>query len=256
MQPITRAQVQELRTLHRRSGRRSENSFLVEGEKLVQEACGSGWDVTHLICTEELLAHKPSLLLESGVPSERQFSITPALLERLSTLVKPPPVAAVVQKRRWDITDLANRFPLAWLVDISDPGNLGTMIRTAEWFGVGGIVLSERCVDPFNEKVIRAAMGSLFRVPITVSEDLLGDLEAFQGFGYTVIAADAHGSTSALESSPRVCLVMGSEAHGLPDEYLELSDRTLAIPGVGAAESLNVSVSFGIGLYMLQQAGS
>ena len=137
------------------------------------------------------------------------------------------------------------------LDNISDPGNLGTILRTANWFGVFNILLSEECVDPYNAKVIRSAMGAHFSMNIVVDK-INSHIKKFQSENFKIIAADLD-TQDTIESlkidTDKWALLLGSEAHGLSETVSKLVDCKVKIPQVGAIESLNVSVACGIFLY-------
>ena len=131
---------------------------------------------------------------------------------------------------------------------VSDPGNVGTIIRTADWFGAGGVLLGRGCVEPFNEKVVRATAGSLFHIPIVDEVELLEVLAQAKATGFRVVVAAAGGSVSLSDWRPakRNVLVVGSEAHGVSADIRDSADVTVAIPRYGRAESLNAGVAAAI----------
>ncbi len=135
---------------------------------------------------------------------------------------------------------------------VNDPGNLGTIIRTADWFGIKTIILSEGSVDPYNEKVVRSTMGSIFRANIIQSHNIMSDIEHLKESGYSIAALDMKGSDiQQAKTEKKQVLLFGSESHGLSDQLRSLVDTTYTIPGKGQAESLNLAMSVGISLYQL-----
>ena len=138
---------------------------------------------------------------------------------------------------------------------ISDPGNLGTILRTANWFGIKNVILSEECVDQFNSKVVRAGMGSHFNMNI-VRTDIVKYVTQLQSDNFKIIAAeiDTNNSIENLKlSDDKWALLMGNEAHGLSESILSLVDCKIKIPQLGKIESLNVSVACGIFLYHISR---
>ena len=135
---------------------------------------------------------------------------------------------------------------------VNDPGNLGTIIRTADWFGINTIILSEGSVDPYNEKVVRSTMGSIFRAHIVQSHNIISDIEHLKETGYSIAALDMDGTPIQKSSiAEKQVLLFGSESHGVSDELRSLVDTSYTIPGKGQAESLNLAMSVGIALYQL-----
>jgi len=135
---------------------------------------------------------------------------------------------------------------------VNDPGNLGTIIRTADWFDIHDIILSEGSVDPYNEKVVRSTMGSIFRTHMYQSEYLVETVEFLKKNGYSIAVLDLEGEDiSELPKKGKLALLFGSESHGISDQLLALADASYTISGKGNAESLNLAMSVGITLHQL-----
>ncbi len=169
----------------------------------------------------------------------------------ISTLSSPSEVLAVVRIPEIELTsfNLANSKVIA-LDDIKDPGNLGTIIRNADWFGIKSIIVSPETVDEFNPKVVQSTMGSLFRVHVYRTE-LPTLLLELKDQGAAVFSAEMSGETSSILEShggPGV-LIIGSESHGVSKEVSSIADKKVSISGMGNAESLNAAVATGILLY-------
>jgi len=236
--------VEQLLTLKTRSGRQALGCFLVEGEKAVEEALESDCEVRRIYVTDTYIAKKGKLATDipCTILGERQ-------MHRLSSVATPPEIMGLVTLKEATFADLLNNRFIVCLDGVADPGNLGTIMRTTDWFGFSGLLLSEQGVDPFNEKVVRSTMGSFFRVKPYVSKNLLQDLKALKEKGFTLVVADASGGTSQLVQDRPVCLVLGSESHGVQPAVKDLADEIFSIPGKGQAESLNVAISAAIALY-------
>ena len=142
------------------------------------------------------------------------------------------------------------------LESISDPGNLGTIIRTAAWFGVDSIFLSSDSVDRFNPKVVRSSAGTIFRIHIFELSDLNEFFKTAAENGFTIIATTPHGGTSIYQYDfpAKSIILFGSEANGLSDDILSNSDITVSIPSKGSGESLNLAISCGIVLGMMESS--
>jgi RNA methyltransferase, TrmH family len=215
--------------LGRSSAREDDGAFVVEGATLLAEAEAAGWTI-------EAAFVAPGATVEiSGAPVHQ---LAPGVLERVATTEHPQPVMAVVRRRRWDLADLARGTFVIVLAGVSDPGNAGTILRSAEAAGADGAIATIGTVDLTNPKVVRASAGSLFRLPTVegVAPAALARL------GLAVLGADASGApyTTACFTDP-VAIVLGNEAHGLPAD-LPL-DGVVGIPHAGRAESLNVAMA-------------
>lgn len=166
-------------------------------------------------------------------------------MERMSALRTPPGILAVAEIPNRKTPEQWNGWSIA-LDGINDPGNLGTILRTADWFGIQHVFASDDVVEEFNPKVVQASMGSVFRVPlhrVTLPEWLAKQIEQ----GVEVVAADMKGEPLGQFSfAPQGVLVMGSESHGLSEDIKNPAIRSITIPGRGNAESLNVAVATGI----------
>ena len=218
---LSSARIKEIRALREKKFREQTGLFTVEGEKVVAEALSSGLEVVEVYRREE---------------------IGEKAMERISALSSPSPVLAVV---RIPIIPLPEPKGLCLALDaVRDPGNLGTIIRLADWFGIDTVYISPDSVEPFNPKVVNSAMGSLFR-KLPVTADIPELCKQFKAKGMDVFGTFLGGEnvyTSELPSEGLI--VMGNEAHGICGDVAKEVTRRLTIPSFGsAAESLNVSVA-------------
>lgn len=244
---ISKSVIKHVRALHLKKFREETGFFVVEGPKIIFELLRSkGWRVTNIYALPSWLPPAGIALPEITVVSEKE-------LDQLSALKHPNKVLAVVE-----IPDIIQRkcdppnSGLFLLLDhIQDPGNLGTIIRIADWFGLAGIFCSNDTVDCFNSKVVQASMGSIFRVPVvycSLSELLIKNAEGpklpvfgTQLDGQSIYKADIH--TNAF-------IIMSNEGRGLNPVLKPFVNKGLLIPsksnGNDSAESLNVAVATGI----------
>ncbi|MEO6511393.1 MAG: RNA methyltransferase [Nocardioides sp.] len=174
-------------------------------------------------------------------------------LESLSDSVTPAGVVGVCRFLDVPVATLADARLLAICADVRDPGNAGTVIRTADAAGADGVVLAGASVDAYNPKTVRASVGSLFHLPIVVEPDVPALVAAAQAAGLVVLAADGAGELSLDQAGDllgrRTAWLFGNEAHGLPDEVAALADHRVRIPIHGRAESLNLSTAAALCLY-------
>ncbi len=260
--------MQRLRRLaSRRSVRVAEQCFVVEGVKVVREALAAGVDVESVYV--DRTGPPPAgaldqLLAEAHSAGSRVFDLAPGVLSRVADTVTPQPVMAVV--RQMDVplealhhrgaatTDAAPDAPRApdegaelvvVCVDLRDPGNAGTVLRSAEAAGATGLVCCDGSVDLFNPKTVRASAGALFRLPVVAGGDPVEVLAELGSWGLSRLASTPHGGESYTEvdlTGP-VALVLGNEAHGLPTGLEALIDGRITIPMAGRAESLNAGMA-------------
>ena len=230
-----------IRSLTDKKTRDETGLFTVEGVKSVKEAINSNLELYALIYTEK---HEKEF---SNVYDVQTELVSPELMDYISTEVTPQGVLAVVKK---PCTGFVAPTSSSVLLDgVSDPGNVGSIIRTAVAFGYNEIYLTQDSADPYSQKAVRASMSGIFKakVYITTREEVKEKL------GIPIIVADMNGEdvfNFKIKSS--FCLVIGNEAHGVSDEILSLAKGVVKIPMQNGMESLNASVSAGILLYNLK----
>ncbi len=240
---IRRNQVKLIRSLQQKKFREEHGLFIVEGLRSIQEALRANASIESIFWTEAFSEKNSNHM--NTISAVQNESILMAEMKQLSPSTTPPGVLAVCKIPIFDSPDMNRNF--IYLDHISDPGNMGTILRTALWFGIHNIVLSEACIDPFNPKVVRGAMGAHFHI------SWIGTMPLCAFTDYTVLGADYRGnSILAVKKIPdKWVLVMGSEAHGISSDVHDELDQLIAIPKVGTGESLNVGVSMGILLHCL-----
>lgn len=240
MQVLSQAKAKQIRALHQKKERQTSGLFLVEGAKSVLETLKSDWEVLLLVGTADFYEQNTSNLGHfTGVSclSSRED------LGRISSFQSNDSSLAVVRKK--EHSSKPNPDVNLWLsvYGLSDPGNLGTIIRVADWFGLTQLICLGDVVEWFNPKVISSSMGSFLRVePVFMDfEDLKAEKER------PVLAADMDGvSIHGFRFPDKCTLLIGNEAHGLSPEVLAKCDNRISIPRFGKAESLNAAMATGI----------
>jgi RNA methyltransferase, TrmH family len=235
---VSVSELKFIRSLKIKKYRIREQSFLVEGRKNVQELLQSGFEVRLVLATPDYLK-KYGGQFPANVPVREVPAKT---LGSISTLTTNDEVLAIARMRELSLTDLHSGFLMA-LDGVRDPGNLGTIIRTLDWFGFDQLLCSPDSVDLYNPKVISATMGSFSRVRVVYApiEEYLHSSKR-ESYG-----ADMNGkSLDKVEFNPSGILLLGSESHGINERLLTRVGTLVAIPGRGKAESLNVGVAAGI----------
>ncbi len=243
------ARVKQLVLLKRRRARSETGTHLAEGPHAVRAALAAGL-VRELFVTESGLA----LLGPSGEVPVTQ--VADAVIARLAESVTPQGVIALVSTPAYT-TDVLADAKVATVVDqVSDPGNVGTIIRTAQALGADAVVLTDGCADPFSPKVIRASAGTVYQIPVLANASATSVISACRSAGMSIIALAADGSegVSRLRTgSLPTALVLGSEAHGVSSELRQAADGFVSIRMPGGAESLNVAAAAAIALYEISQ---
>lgn len=256
----TRQAVQLARRLGRRKVRDVERRFVIEGITFVEEALRSDSVVECLVYSERMLQHQRGWALldnarEQGLPA---FLVDEPLYGELSDTETPQGVLAVVQKPAWQQGLLLQQQTglLLALDGLQDPGNLGTILRTGDGAGVSGVWLGQGTVDLYNPKVLRATMGSIFRLPSFSGVDLPLLLTELKTSGWQVVAAVPHTGQSYFQADlrhTRLLLVIGNEAHGISRDLVALADQVVSIPLRPEVESLNAAVAAALLIYEVQR---
>ena len=237
---ISKQKIKFISSLQHNKYRLKYNCFIAEGEHVVNSFIDSNFEIKFIFSTNDL----------SHAYEKLDYSIiTKKELYRISCLKNPSNVLAVIVKKQLEFTqnNITQEFPFILLDGVSDPGNLGSIIRTADWFGVNSIYLSEDCVDVFNPKVVQATMGSLARVS-TYRVNLNNLVSNLKKHNITCYGACLSGENIyQLKKQSRSAIVFGNESHGISLTLQEKLDKKILIPSKNKfIDSLNVAVSFGI----------
>jgi RNA methyltransferase, TrmH family len=220
---------------------------VVEGAELLSAAVQSGAPIESVYVApagraNPAVAKVVDQVFAAGV---RVFDLAPGVIERVSDTVTPQPIVAVVGFAPAALAELAGASMVVVCVDVRDPGNAGTIIRTADAAGVDAVVCCDGTVDPTNPKTVRASAGSIFQVPLVAGGDAAAVIERLGGWGLTTVGTEVRDGAdyAGFDWRQRVALVLGNEGSGLDASLRSRLDLNVSIPMVGRAESLNVSVS-------------
>jgi RNA methyltransferase, TrmH family len=240
--------------LHRHVGRRRAARFLAEGPNLVEAALRRGL-VSEVFVTESALDRFGAMLADVPV-----HVVTDRAAKALSETVTPVGLVAVCSVPEVSLADVLAESPrlVAVAVEISEPGNAGTLIRIADAMGADAVVLAGHSVDPYNGKCLRASAGSIFTVPVVTDADAAAVVGALSDAGLQVLATTVDGEVSldVADLSGPTAWLFGPEAHGLPAEVSAIAAHRVHIPMPGNAESLNVASAAAICLYQSARASS
>ncbi|MCL2422821.1 MAG: RNA methyltransferase [Micrococcales bacterium] len=252
--------VRQVRALATPAVRRRTGRFLVEGPQSVREAVAAPSVTVHAVYLTQASADRYPEIASTAHQRGALHLATDEVLAAMSRDAQDVVAVADPVDVRVDQA-LAGRPQLvAVLVDVRDPGNVGTVIRTADAAGADAVVLSETCADPHNPKVVRASAGSLFHIPVATGVPVASLVSTLHDAGVQVLAAAGdgdHNLADATASAPTAWL-FGNEAHGLPADILAAADATVAIPIYGQAESLNLAAAAAVCLYTtaMRRSGS
>lgn len=237
--------VKHTKKLLERSGRREHRQFVIEGRRLVTDAIKSGADVEYILTETGTAFEADGEILQYEL-SEKAFS-------SLKTTVNSQGILAVVNMSETaDFTASEDEKCLyVYLDGVADPGNMGTIIRTADACGADGVVLSQNCVDVYNPKVVRSTMSSLFNIPLYFDDSERTIVKSMKKAQIKMISGCLATDKSFydVDLKGRCTIVVGNEANGISDEILSLSDELVKIPIPGGAESLNAAVACGVMVY-------
>lgn len=233
---ITKAQVKHIQSLDDKKYRQEFQSFLIEGDKMILEALESKHNILNIVATESWLNKNFHLISKDIEITE----VSNSEMCRVSHLKTPQNVLAIL---KLPAESNVNFSGISLLLDqIQDPGNMGSIIRIADWFGLDGVLLHGACADPYNPKSVQASMGSILRV-CTETIDL-SSLVKFEG---RILAATLKGQS--VKSVPKLMkgiLIIGNESKGISEEILAYSNEQISIEKIGQAESLNAAIAAGI----------
>ncbi|HEU4568353.1 MAG TPA: RNA methyltransferase [Marmoricola sp.] len=258
---VRSGRVKAARRLTRRRHRAEHRLFLAEGAKALTEALQLAGCVVEVFATATATASYDDLreaVTARGLPWQLAEDDAVAAL---SGTVTPQGIVAVCRFLDVPLAEVARTDGfLAVCADVRDPGNAGTVIRTADAAGAAGVVLAGHSVDAYNDKTVRATVGSLFHLPLALEPDPVGAVRTLQDDGWTVLAADGAGETGLFDPGTddllagRVAWLLGNEAWGLPDALAAAADHRVAIPVFGRAESLNLATAAAVCLYATARA--
>lgn len=235
--------IKEVNSLKAKKERDKTGLFILEGKRLVDEIPNS-WEIKYLLKAESY---------SEDINFENVYTVKDSLFEKISETVNPQGILAICHIKEFDVTnvDYSNSPFFVVLENVTDPGNMGTLIRTADAAGADGIFLSKGCVDIYNPKVIRATMGSIFHLPIYRNLNLMDLMEDFKNNNVKTLAAHLKGTSTPykVDMTTACAVIIGNEANGLSDEISEMASDLVKIPMPGKAESMNAGIAGGILIY-------
>ncbi|MBD3289416.1 hypothetical protein GF337_11490 [candidate division KSB1 bacterium] len=249
MSELSKSKLKYFRSLKIKKYRQQEKKFIIEGIKFCQEAVNSAVKIDAFLYCPQIVSRETLTTILATCESESIpcYELTQDMVQALSDTVNSQGVFCILNELDYNLVHSQSSIFLV-LDSVNDPGNAGSIIRTADWFGLDGVILGENSVELYNEKLLRATMGSIFHLPIISTQNLAQEISTLKNNGFTVFGADVRGEFyhKQIQYSTPEILVIGNESHGLSDELLTLCDYRIKIPARGKAESLNAAVATGI----------
>lgn len=246
------AQVKNLNLLQKKAKARDEQGvFVVEGLKMFEEARNAGLLVKTYVSES---FYQKKVQEDACYFNDLDYEVvTDGIFKEVADTLTPQGIMGIVKRLEYSLADILSKpSPMLLLLeDIRDPGNLGTILRTAEGAGVSGVILNRSCVDMYNPKVIRSTMGSIYRVPFYQAENFIATLGEIKKQGIVIFAAHLKGRVYDTEGSftGSCAFLIGNEANGLSEEASQMADIRIKIPMEGKVESLNAAVAAAILMY-------
>lgn len=246
--------IKEVKALHLKKNRELQGLYFVEGIRFVNEAIDNDQEIQKILCSDKLESIHGGKELMGRVETvcNECILVPDKLFCEVSDTQTPQGVLAVVKKKTWDYRQvLSDGKSIVILDSLQDPGNVGTIIRTADAADMSTVLMTKGCVDLYSPKVLRSTMGSVFHLPVFEGLNILEVIADLKEYGYRIIASHLNGENNYYEEelSGKVAIVIGNEANGISDETAATADRLVKIPMPGKAESLNASVAASIMIY-------
>lgn len=219
------------------------DSYIVEGIKMVKEAINENQEIA-------LIAIREDFKIDFDTKKIKIVTISNKIFNDISDVKTPQGILAVIKKNQNNQIETNQEYILA-LDSLQDPGNMGTIIRTADSANINQIIINKTTVDPYSPKVIRSTMGAIYRTNIIEVEDLKTTLKEIQSKGFQIITTDLKATQSIydINYNNKTVVVIGNEANGVSQEILQTADKKVIIPMLGKTESLNASIAASIMIY-------
>ena len=243
--------IKHIKKLKDKKERDLSNEYIIEGIKLIQEAIQENAKIKQIIICDdcEKTESIPKDLMYE-IAKQECIYVTNKVFDSITEVMNPQGILAIIEKQSKEIQIDDKQDIILALDDIQDPGNLGTILRTADSIGLTQILVSKGTADCYNPKVVRSTMGAIFRVKIIECEDLVKTLKEIKKHKFEIVVSSLQTDNSIYDINyHKKVIVIGNEANGVKREIQDLADKKIKIPMLGKTESLNASVATGIILY-------
>lgn len=246
--------IKEIKSLYRKKDRLRGRAFIIEGIKIIEEAINNGYPIKNVIYTDQLLNTEGGTeFFEKIKELNNLVYVSSNIFKEISDTENPQGILGIASFEHKILNDMIIiEKPFLLLLDgVQDPGNMGTIIRTADAFNVNGIIITDGCVDPYNPKVVRATMGSIFRVPLYYTSNGTIELNKLKEMNIKIFATSLEGSVPIYDAdfNDGFVMVIGNESKGVSQDIFSISDKLIKIPMPGKSESLNAGVAASIIMY-------
>lgn len=246
--------IKDIKALHLKKNRDSQGIYFVEGIRFVNDAIDNNQRILKMIFSDKLesLNGGKALVERASAVCSDLYLVPEKLFKEISDTQSPQGVLAILEKRNSNFRDsLQAAKSLVILDTLQDPGNVGTIIRTADAAGVSAVLMTKGCVDLYSPKVLRSTMGSVFHMPIIEGLDIHDTISVLKSYGFKVIASHLEGKNNYYDEdlTCKSAIIVGNEANGISEETALQADRLVKIPMPGQAESLNASIAASIMIY-------
>lgn len=247
-----------VRSLENKKTRDLQGLYVIESIKLIEEAIKENVAFEFVFMSENLSNKTDSLkLIKAFNENKIEYHIIENnLFKEVSNTVNSQGIIGIAKKPKSNIESIIKNNNFIVFCDmLQDPGNLGTIIRTADAFGPCAVILSPNCVDAYNDKTVRACAGAIFRVPIVDIENSLDFVKNLQGQEFSIISTviDSDKSFEDINNPKKICLIIGNEGNGVSKELKDASDECVTIKMTGQTESLNASIAAAISIYEIRK---
>lgn len=250
--------IKEIKSLNRKKHRWENRLFIIEGIKIIEEAIINEIKIRYIIISDSFLKSMDGdFFYQKSKSIYDLVKVNDNLFKHISDTENPQGIMAICEFNLRDLSEIdSNRkLSLLFLDGIQDPGNMGTIIRTADAFNMDGLILGEGSVDPYNSKVVRSTMGSIFRVPLYICNNSLKTILEFKNNGFNIFVTSLDGdSIYNIDFDKKLLCVIGNEASGVAQEIQKIADSKIKIPMPGDAESLNAGVAASIIMYEVMRS--
>lgn len=252
---LSNKHIKHIRMLHKRKFREKNNEFIIEGLRIIEHGINNNANISAVYYGEEIAkTNRGRALLDKIIHSNIDlYKVNEKILKEISTTDNSQGIIGVVKIKTYDLNDIIDRdkFILVILDRLQDPGNVGTIIRTADSAGIDGIIALKGTVDIYNSKTIRSTMGSIFTLPVIYIDEAWEIINELKSRDVDIIATTLQAEKYHFQANYRnkSAVIIGNEANGISDDLVELSNLKVKIPIIGKAESLNASIASGIIMY-------
>lgn len=248
------AAVKDICRLKQKKIRDAENKFIIEGMKMLGEAVSSGMEIDSVFAEKK--EYQKNADFFDKLPLQRLYIVNDAVISKISEWKTPQGICAVVKKREYSLENYISVDKAFVLVldGVSDPGNIGTIIRTSEAAGVDCVITTDGTADCYQSKALRASMGSIFRIPVFENLEKCDIIYTLKKYGIQLLSTSLDGDDvfDFKLKTRKIAAVFGNEGSGIEREFVDSADMLVRLPMSGRVESLNVAVSAGVIMYMIK----